>query len=119
MWGEISTPMTWRRSVINDDKVETSYGAIGIVLSHFNCPRSCTISTVQDTFNRVDRWEDQPAIEDNVEHLVLSLESVRFFLRTCELFLLSLYWWDICPHHRQEQGELICRLSIAGSLVRG
>lgn len=119
MCGEISTPMTWRGSIISDDEVETSYGAIGIVLSNFDCPRSGTISTVQDTFDRFDRWEDQPAIEDNVEHLVLRLESVRFFLGTCELFLLSLYWWDTCPPHRQEQGELICRSSIAGSLVRG
>lgn len=82
--------MTCESSVTNDDKIETSYGAIGVVLSHFDCPRSCTISTVQDTFDGCDRWEDQPAIEDNVEYLVLSLESVGFFLGICKLHLVNI-----------------------------
>ncbi len=73
--------MTWQHEFdVQSPQGETSYGAVRVILSHFDCPGGCAISTIQDTSDRVDRREDQSTIKDDVEHLVLSLETVCFFL---------------------------------------
>ena len=51
-----------------------------MLLSNFDRPSGSAVPTIQDTLHTFDRREDESAVEHNVEHAVLRLKAVSFFL---------------------------------------
>lgn len=60
--------------------MKVPYRAIWMILGHLNRPRTRSISTVQDVANVRHRGKDKPTIKDDVEYLMLFLETIGLIL---------------------------------------